>query len=97
MKILKLPLKLLALPVLFISFSAFVLFRVAGNISSYIITPLLLFILGCGAYTVFQHQWSGTVILGAMAFACFASLFSAVWLEFAFKGIADATSRFLVS
>lgn len=97
MTLLKLPLKLLAIPMLFISFAGFVLVKVVGNFSSYIITPLLLFILGCGAYTVFQHQWNGTLILSVMAFACFASLFCAVWVEFALKGIADALARFIVS
>lgn len=97
MKLLKLPLKILAIPVMLICFTGFVLVKVAGNISSYIITPLLLFILGCGAYTIFQHQWNGTLILGVMAFACFASLFCAVWVEFALKGVADALAHFLCS
>ena len=67
--LIKLPFKLLSLPL--IAFFAFVRFlvRILSNISGYILSPLILFILGCGVYTVITRQWNH-VLFGCADFLC---------------------------
>ena len=46
-KLIKLPLKLLALPLILILMAAALLVKLVTNLSAYVMGPLMLFILGC--------------------------------------------------
>ena len=55
-KLIKLPFKLLALPLILILMTAVILVRMVTNLSAYIVGPLMLFILGFGIYSAVQQR-----------------------------------------
>ena len=77
MKAIRILLKIIVLPLILIIGILHVLFRALANLSCYIIGPLMLFIFGCGVYTVIKQLWSQTFLLGLMEAACFLVLFGA--------------------
>ena len=66
MKLIKLPLKVLALPFIFVFALAAVLVKAVNNLSSYVMGPLILFILGCGIYSAIQQMWRSVAILAVL-------------------------------
>ena len=60
----KLILKVLALPVLFVVKSVCILGNLLSNISSYVIGLLLLILVGCGIYCVVQAMWLNGLAAG---------------------------------
>lgn len=46
------------------------------TLSSYVVAPLMLYIFGCGIYTVYRQTWNQFLILLVAEFLCFV-LFSA--------------------
>ena len=79
--LIKLPFKLLSLPL--IAFFVFVRFlvRILSHISGYILSPLILFILGCGVYTVITRQWNHVLLIGIVEAICLSALFGTVLIE----------------
>ena len=57
------------------------------TLSSYIVAPLMLYIFGCGLYTLYCHEWMQFLILLAAEFGCFV-------LVFAGTAIVEAAERF---
>lgn len=45
-------------------------------VGSFVMGPLMFFILGCGIYTVFKHDWGQTFLLFLMESACILILFA---------------------
>ena len=41
------------------------------TLSSYIVAPLMLYIFGCGIYTVYRQTWNQFLILLVAEFGCF--------------------------
>lgn len=77
MKVVRKFLKIMVLPlILLIGILHFIL-DVMAKLSCYVIGPLMLFLFGCGVYTVVKHLWNQTVLLGLMEAACFLVLFGA--------------------
>lgn len=76
----KMILKVLALPVLFVMKSVCILGNLLSNISSYVIGLLLLILVGCGIYCVVQAMWTSLAILAVMGLAAFLALFGIVCL-----------------
>lgn len=81
MRLIKLPFKILALPLMLACYAASLLVKLAANLSSYVLGPLMLFILGCGIYTIVKQEWGQTLILAMMEAACIAAMFVAVCVE----------------
>lgn len=79
--LIKLPFKLLSLPLIALFACARFLVRILSNISGYILSPLILFILGCGVYTVITQQWNHALLLGIVEVICLSALFSAILIE----------------
>lgn len=75
----KMILKLLALPVLFVVKIVYVLGNLLTNISSYVIGLFLLVIAGCAIYCIVQAMWTSLAILVAMGLAAILSIFLLVW------------------
>ena len=96
-KLIKLPFKLLALPLILILMTAVmtavILVRMVTNLSSYIVGPLMLFILVCGIYSTVQQRWTSVAILAVSEVLCVAVLFFAFSVMSALEGMRD----FLVS
>ena len=97
MKLIKFPLKVLALPFIFIFALAAVLVKAVNNFSSYVMGPLILFILGCGIYSAIQQMWRSVAILAVLEVFCLAVMFFAVVIESTLDGMKDSLLSFIHS
>ena len=93
----KLILKVLALPVLFVVKSVCILGNLLTNISSYVIGLLLLILVGCGIYCVVQAMWTSLAILAVMGLAAFLALFGIVFLTVQAESASESLGQFLRS
>jgi len=57
------------------------------TLSSYIVAPLMLYIFGCGLYTLYCREWMQFLILLVAEFGCFVLIFMGAL-------IADVAERF---
>lgn len=80
MRLLKLPLKLLALPLMLILYTIHIVGRLASNLSAYVIGLFMLAVFICGAVQVIQHEWLNAAILFGVEIICMALQFSAMFL-----------------
>ena len=79
--LIKLPFKLLSLPLMAAFSFMTLLVRILSNLSGYVFSPLILFVLGCGVYSVVNQQWNHVFLLGIIEVCCIAALFGAVLVE----------------
>lgn len=93
----KMILKILALPVLFVMKSVCILGNLLSNISSYVIGLLLLILVGCGIYCVVQAMWTSLAILAVMGLAAFLALFGIVFLTVQAETASESLGQFLRS
>lgn len=93
----KMILKVLALPVLFVMKSVCILGNLLTNISSYVIGLLLLIPVGCGIYCVVQAMWTSLAILAVMGLAAFLALFGIVFLTVQAETASESLGQFLRS
>ena len=93
----KLILKVLALPVLFVVKSVCILGNLLSNISSYVIGLLLLILVGCGIYCEVQAMWTSLAILAVMRLAAFLTLFGIVFLTVQAETASESLGQFLRS
>ena len=93
----KMILKVLALPVLLIMKSVCILGNLLSNIFSYIIGLLLLILVGCGIYCVVQAMWTSLAILAVMGLAAFIVLFSIVFLTVQAETASESLGQFIRS
>ena len=93
----KLILKVLALPVLFVVKSVCILGNLLSNISSYVIGLLFLILVGCGIYCVVQAMWTSLAILAVMGLAAFLTLFGIVFLTVQAETASESLGQFLRS
>ena len=69
--------KIVLFPVsLFVAFLA-LMAKWLLTLSSYIVAPLMLYIFGCGIYTVYCQHWTQFFILLVAEFICFVLFFGA--------------------
>lgn len=80
MRLLKLPLKLLALPLMLVLYTFHVVGRLASNLSAYVVGLFMLVILACGIYQVCVRDWLNVAILFGVETVCVALQFSAMFL-----------------
>lgn len=97
MKVLRIFLKIMVLPLMLLIGIVHVLFNTLTNLSCYVIGPLMLFIFGCGIYTVVKQLWIQTFLLGLMEAACFLVLFGAGFVIVALESWNDHLAAFLHS
>ena len=93
----KMILKVLALPVLFVVKSVCILGNLLTNVSSYVIGLLLLILVGCGIYCVVQAMWTSLAILAVMGLAAFLALFGIVFLTVQAETASESLGQFLRS
>ena len=93
----KMILKVLALPVLFVVKSVCILGNLLSNISSHVIGLLLLILVGCGIYCVVQAMWTSLAILAVMGLAAFLALFGIVFLTVQAETASESLGQFLRS
>ena len=82
--LIKFPFKLLFLPLMIVCAGLSLLAKLCSNLSEYILSPLILFVFGCGVYTVISQQWNQVVILGIIELLCISALFGSVLMETVF-------------
>ena len=93
----KMILKVLALPVLFVVKSVCILGNLLTNVSSYVIGLLLLILVGCGIYCVVQAMWTSLAILAVMGLAAFLALFGIVFLTVQAETASESLGQFIRS
>ena len=82
--LIKFPFKLLFLPLMIVCASLSLLAKLFSNLSGYILSPLILFVFGCGVYTVIAQQWNQVLLLGIIELLCISALFGSVLMETVF-------------
>lgn len=80
MKLVKLPFKILALPVMLVLEALGLIAKLATNLSCYIVGPFMLFLVGCGIYAIVMQLWNQVAILAVLLLGCVGMLFGASWL-----------------
>ena len=93
----KMILKLLARPVLFVIKSVCILDNLLTNLSSYVIGLLLLILVGCGIYCVVQAMWTSLAILASMGLTAFLLLFVVVFLTVQIENACNSLGQFMRS
>lgn len=77
MMLIKIILKILAVPVMILCKLIRFLIDMAAKVSCLVLGPITFFVLGCAIYTIIKHNWSQTIILTLIEATCFAALFGA--------------------
>ena len=82
--LIKFPFKLLFLPLMIVFAGLSLLAKLFSNLSGYILSPLILFVFGCGVYTVIAQQWNQVLLLGIIELLFISALFGSVLMETVF-------------
>ena len=93
----KMILKLLALPVLFVMKSVCILGNLLTYLSSHVIGLLLLILVGCGIYCVVQAMWTSLAILAGMGLVAIATIFFFVLVTVKAETITENIKNFIKS
>lgn len=95
--LIKLPFKLLFLPLMIVCASLSLMAKLCSNLSGYILSPLILFVFGCGVYTVISQQWNQVLLLGIIELLFILALFGSVLMETVFDWFYSILKGFLQS
>ena len=79
MKAVKRIMKVVLLPLIAVLWVVDVLANLILTLGSYVIGPLMFFILCCGIYTVVKQLWNQTLLLALMEGFCVLVFFGAGW------------------
>ena len=79
MKVVKMIMKVVLLPLIAVLWVVDVLANLLLTLGSYVIGPLMFFILCCGIYTVVKQLWNQTLFLALMEGFCVLVFFGAGW------------------
>ena len=80
MRLLKLPLKLLALPLMLVLYALHIIGKLASNISAYVVGLFMLVVFLCWVVQVIQREWLNVAILFGVEAVCVALQFTAMFL-----------------
>lgn len=94
---LKLLLKLAALPLILILRITMLLAKIAGYAGSYILSPVMLFILVCGIYCLVKTRWTDVALLFGLEAVIGLLLFGGLWLYCNAMDLCDWLTAFLRS
>ena len=95
--LIKLPFKLLALPLILIFATAAILIKLINTLSTYMMGPLMLFILGCGIYSAMQQMWTSVGILVFLELLCVGHMCCVMVVETKLDSITCSLIGFLSS
>ena len=93
----KMILKVLALPVLFVVKIICILGNLLTNVTSYVIGLLLLVIAGCAIYCIVQAMWTSLAILAGMGLAAILVIFLLVWVVVKAETVGTSLGAFIRS
>ena len=91
----KIILKVLALPLLFIVTGACILGNLITTISSHVIALLLLMIAGCSIYCIVKVLWTSLAILAGMGLAAILIIFLLVWAVVKLETLGNYIKEFI--
>ena len=91
----KIILKVLALPVLFVVTIACILGNMLTNLSSYVIALLLLVIAGCSIYCIVKALWTSLAILAGMGLTAILIIFLLVWAVVKLETLVNYIKEFI--
>ena len=91
----KIILKVLALPVLFVVTIACILGNMLTNLSSYVIALLLLVIAGCSIYCIVKVLWTSLAILAGMGLTAILIIFLLVWAVVKLETLVNYIKEFI--
>ena len=97
MKLIKLPFKILAIPLIAITWLACLIVKVATHISAYFFGPVMLITGIVLAIMLFKQRWFDVGICGAIEVACFLILLAAAWMIANMQDLNAFLIRFLQS
>ena len=95
MKLVKLPFKILALPVMLVLGAVGLIAKLATNLSCYIVGPFMLFLGGCCVYTIVMQLWNQLAILAVLLLGCVVMLFGASWIIVILENMNDRLLSFI--
>lgn len=93
----KMVLKVFALPVLLVTKFVCILGNLLTNISSYVIGMLLLVLAGCAIFCVVKAMWESLAILAIMGVTAIAVIFFLVWVVVKAETFGEFLGEFLHS
>ena len=79
MKVVKMILKVALLPVIAVFWVVDLLANILLTVGSYVLGPLMFFIIFCGIYTVVKQLWNQTLLLALIEGFCILVFFGAGW------------------
>lgn len=91
----KMILKVLALPVLLVVKVICILGNLLTNIVSYVIGLLLLVIAGCAVICIVQAMWTSLALLVGMGLVAFLAIFLLVWAVVKFETLGNHIKEFI--
>lgn len=97
MKLTKLPFKLIAYLLIVIVCVLTLIVKVLVNLSTYVLGPFMLFLIGCCIFVIIKGFWSQLFILGILLVLCTLSLFCAAWILIFFETVNDNLKGFVRS
>lgn len=97
MKFIKLPFKLIAYILIAIVCLLTFFVKVLVNLSTYVLGPLMLFLIGCSIFVIVKGFWSQLLILGTLLMLCVLSLFCAAWILIFLESANDNLKGFVRS
>ena len=94
-KIVLLPVKLLVLPLILLLKIVYALAYLVTHVGTYILSPVILFVLGCGIWCAVQGRWTDVGLLAGIEIMIVAVIFAAVWLLDAVQTASSGLVSFL--
>lgn len=91
----KMILKVLALPLLFVVKVICILGNLLTNVTSYVIGLLLLIIAGCAIYCIVQALWTSLAILAGMGLTAILIIFLLVWAVVKLETLGNHIKEFI--
>ena len=95
--LLKIAVKILVFPVMFLMMFAHWIVGMLVNISGYVLSPVALFVLACGIYSVIKASWLNVALLTGIELMLFVLMFGATWIETLMEDICDNLIGFMHS
>ncbi len=95
--LLKLVVKIVMFPIVLIAMFIHWIVSILINLSVYILSPVMLFVLACGIYSVVKANWLNVGLLTGIEFGLFILMFGAQWVEDAMESICDGLIGFMYS
>ncbi len=82
-------LKVAAWPLLLVLRIVAVLLHILTHVSAYVLSPLILFVLGCLIYSLAQTNWLNVGLLSLIEVMILAAMFGAAWIGFVIEDACD--------